>query len=83
VEEICETDPQWAVDDGNLKMMREFGLSLWKKLKVESRLGMDRTNRELYHFEGLLSSAPGEVYRIRERHEKLSEYFQNFRATGG
>ena len=44
--------------------------------------GFDRKNRELYSFETLVSSAPGERYQIERRHEKLAEYYAYFRETG-
>ncbi len=43
---------------------------------------MDRKNRELYTFETLISSAPGEKYQIERRHQKMSEYYAYFGRTG-
>ena len=59
-----------------------FVSQLWKRLREESRLGIDRANRELYSFQALLSSAPGEVYQIARRHEKLGEYYEYFKKKG-
>lgn len=64
------------------KTVASFSFALWKKLKDENRLGIDRTNKEMYLFQGMLSSAPGEEYQITARHEKLSEYFQHFERKG-
>ena len=59
-----------------------FVLLLLKRLREESRLGIDRHNRELYSFQALLSSAPGEDYQIKRRHQKLGEYHEHFKKTG-
>lgn len=59
-----------------------FAFTLWERLREESRAGMDRTNRELYSFQSLLSSAPGEEYQIRRRHEKLAEFYDFFKSKG-
>lgn len=64
------------------KTLSGFVFKLWNRLKEESRLGMDRTNRELYSFQTFLSSAPGEAYQIERRHVKLKEYYQHFKKTG-
>jgi hypothetical protein len=64
------------------KTFSNFVFRLWRRLREEMRLGIDRKNRELYSFETLLSSAPGEEYQIRRRHEKLSEYYNHFEQTG-
>jgi hypothetical protein len=32
-------------------------------------------------FQSCLSSAPGEEYQIRNRHEKLEKYFTHFKKT--
>lgn len=62
------------------KQFSNFVFLLWKRLKEEARLGMDRKNRELYSFQSLLSSAPGEQYQIERRHGKLKEYYEYFKA---
>jgi hypothetical protein len=72
--------------DGDLsaKSQKEFGefvFRLMKRLREESRLGIDRKNRELYSFDTLLSSAPSEKYQIERRHEKLQEYYTYFKKT--
>ena len=75
----CETDL------GSTKARKTFlgfVFALWSRLKQEAKAGIDRQNRELYSFENLLSSAPGEKYQIERRHEKLLEYYGHFRETG-
>lgn len=64
------------------KSFSNFVSQLWKRLKEESKLGIDRTNRELYSFQTFLNSAPGEAYQIRHRHDKLSEYYEHFKNKG-
>lgn len=64
------------------KSFSKFVFQLWKGLREESRLGIDRKNRELYSFQTLLSSAPGEAYQIKDRHTKLSEYYKHFKVKG-
>jgi hypothetical protein len=59
-----------------------FAFALWNRLREESSLGIDRKNRELYSFQTLLSSAPGERYQIERRHSKLLEYLKYFETTG-
>jgi hypothetical protein len=61
------------------KQFSLFILLLWKRLKDESKLGMDRSNRALYTFQALLSSAPGEEYQIQRRHDKIGEFFDHYR----
>jgi hypothetical protein len=65
--------------DNEWKLFASFVFDLWKRLKEEARLGMDRKNRELYTFQSLLSSAPGEAYQIEGRDKKLVEYFDFYR----
>lgn len=60
----------------------EFVFLLWKRLREEIGAGIDRGNRELYSFETMLSSAPGEKYQIERRHHKLLEYFAHYKKTG-
>jgi Protein of unknown function DUF262 len=62
------------------KLFSNFIFLLWRRLKDEARLGIDRKNRELYSFQSYLSSAPGEQYQIQRRHEKLMEYYEYFKA---
>lgn len=64
------------------KEFAEFVFKLLKRLREESRLGLDRKNRELYSFDTMLSSAPGEKYQIARRHEKLIEYYGHYKRTG-
>jgi hypothetical protein len=61
------------------KMFVEFIFVLWRRLKEEARLGIDRKNRELYSFQSYLSSAPGEQYQIERRHKKLEQYFEFYK----
>jgi hypothetical protein len=63
------------------KKLATFALQLVQRLREEIRLGFDRKNRELYSFETLLSSAPGEKYQIEGRHERLREYYAHFKQT--
>jgi hypothetical protein len=60
----------------------KFVFTLWKRLREEISAGFDRKNRELYVFETMLSSAPGEKYQIERRHQKLIEYYEYFERTG-
>ena len=59
----------------------DFVFKLMRCVREEAKLGMDRKNRELYSFETLLSSAPGEKYQIERRHEKLRDYYEHFKKT--
>jgi hypothetical protein len=58
-----------------------FVFKLMKRIREESGKGIDRKNRELYSFETMLSSAPGEKYQIERRHQKLGEYYDYFKKT--
>lgn len=60
----------------------EFVFKLWNRLKEEISAGIDRTNKDLYEFETLISSAPGERYQIERRHQKMHEYYLHFKKTG-
>lgn len=60
----------------------DFCIGLWKRLKEEAKLGIERTNQELYSFENLIGSAPGERYQIERRHVSMREYFETFRESG-
>jgi hypothetical protein len=60
------------------KEFADFVFKLAKRVREESRLGIDRKNRELYSFDTMLNSAPGERYQIERRHEKLGEYYEYF-----
>jgi hypothetical protein len=62
------------------KTLTEFVFLLWRRLKEEAALGIDRENRELYSFQSYLSSAPGEEYQIERRHKKLEEYYEFYKA---
>lgn len=72
---------QAKLDGSAREVFVEFSILLLKRLKEESRKGMDRENRELYTFQSLLSSAPGEEYQIRRRHDKIAEYFRYYTRT--
>ena len=63
-------------------IFKKFSLHLWKRLRDEAKLGMDRGNRELYSFQSYLSSAPGEQYQIERRHMKLRDYFVHYKNAG-
>jgi hypothetical protein len=63
------------------KTFVDFVFTLWTRLKQEVSAGIDRSNRELYAFETMLSSAPGERYQIERRHQKLVEYYGYFKRT--
>ncbi len=64
------------------KTFARFVFELWRSLREEIKAGMDRKNRELYKFETLISSAPGEKYQIERRHQKMREYYTYFARTG-
>jgi hypothetical protein len=64
------------------KTFADFVFLLWKRLKQEVGAGIDRTNRELYAFETMLSSASGEKYQIERRNQKLQEYYEHFKKHG-
>ena len=68
--------------DRTRKQFADFVANLWKRLRQEIKSGIDRHNRDLYAFETMLSSAPGERYRIQQRHEKLTDYFRLYQRTG-
>jgi uncharacterized protein DUF262 len=59
----------------------KFVFALWERLREEVDAGIDRKNRELYAFETMLSSAPGERYQIERRHDKLVEYYSHYVKT--
>ena len=80
VEELISQEHDFS--EREHKIFSKFVFKLWERLKEEARLGMDRINRELYSFQTLLSSAPGEAYQIERRHKKLSEYYEHFKQTG-
>ena len=46
------------------KQFVRFVLQLWRRLREEVSAGIDRHNRELYEFESMINSAPGERYQI-------------------
>ncbi len=67
---------------GDRRTFVDFVFALWTRMRQEVSAGIDRKNRELYVFETMLSSAPGERYQIERRHEKLLEYYEYFKKTG-
>lgn len=79
MEELVGKEGKLSV--GEQKTFSNFVSRLWKRLREESKRGIDRNNRELYSFQTLLSSAPGEAYQIERRHKKLSEYFEHYKKT--
>ena len=80
VEELIGQEGKFS--EKEKKSISQFFSKLWKRLTEEARKGMDRTNRDLYEFQTFLSSAPGEEYQIKHRHEKLSEYYKYFKKKG-
>lgn len=78
-EEIGSKDGE--VSPKEQKIFARFIFKLWQRLREEVSAGFDRKNRELYLFETLLSSAPGEKYQIERRHQKLVEYYNHFKKT--
>ena len=58
---------------------RDFVLTLWERLKKEAKAGMDRQNRDLFEFDSMLSSAPGERYQIDRRHSKFLDFYEHYR----
>ncbi len=76
-EALANADGHIAPSDRQI--FPEFVFSLWKRLKQEVSAGIDRTNRELYAFETMLSSASGEKYQIERRNEKLGTYYEYFK----
>jgi hypothetical protein len=63
------------------KTFVDFVFALWNRLRQEVSAGIDRSNRELYAFETMLSSAPGERYQIERRHQKVVDYYEHFKGT--
>lgn len=70
-----------SLSEKTKKIFLGFVFELWRRLREEISAGIDRKNRELYIFETMLSSAPGERYQIERRHEKLKEYFDHYQRT--
>ena len=60
------------------KLFVEFVFALWDRLRQEVSAGIDRTNRDLYKFETMVSSAPGERYQIQHRDEELRDYYSYY-----
>lgn len=56
----------------------DFALEVWRELKREKSLGIERQNKDLFEFQGMVSSAPGEKYQIARRHEKLKEFYEHY-----
>jgi hypothetical protein len=71
---------QHGLEDNGSRIFTDFVFTLWRRLREEAKLGMDRENRELYSFQSMLSSAPGEPYQIEGRHKKLVEYYEYYKA---
>jgi hypothetical protein len=80
MEELIYKEGSLPVDQ--LESFSIFAFQLWERLREESRLGIDRTDRELYKFQSYLSSAPGERFQIENRHQKLWEYYGSFQESG-
>ena len=66
---------------GDKEIFVKFIFVLWERLREEVARGMDRKNRQIYKFETMLSSAPGERYQIERRHEALLKYYDHFKKT--
>ena len=64
------------------KKLAEFILAIRKRLKEEAKKGIDRTNREIYELQTMLSSAAGEKYQIERRHNKLVEHYTFYKRNG-
>ncbi len=64
------------------KAFAQFTVKLWARVREEAKAGFNRTNPEVYAFDALVSSAPGERYQIEARNEKLFEFWEHFRKTG-
>lgn len=79
VEDLISGGGEFSADQK--KSFSSFVFLLWKRLREESSLGIDRQNRELYSFQSYLSSAPGETYQIKNRHDKLNQYYEHFKRT--
>jgi Protein of unknown function DUF262 len=81
---LCEdlADGDGILAPKDRKIFPDFIFTLWKRLRQEVSAGIDRTNRELYAFETMLSSASGEKYQIERRHQKLQEYYDYFKKKG-
>lgn len=71
-----------SVKDAERQKFVQFVLGLWQGIKDEAKLGIDRKNRELYDFQSLLSSAPGEKYQIERRDVKLRQFYSEYCKTG-
>ena len=76
VEQILNSEGDLSKDES--KLIADFIFKLWKRLREETKLGMDRQNRELYSFQTMLNSAPGEAYQIERRQNKLNEYYGHY-----
>ena len=68
-----------GLKDGEGRQFVDFIFRLWTKLREEAKKGMNRENSELYAFQSMLSSAPGEPYQIEGRDKKLIELFEFFK----
>jgi hypothetical protein len=77
------SDEENEISEEEKTRFAEFILTLWDSLKNEASKGIKRTDEGLYQFETYLSSAPGEKYQIERRHERLREYYEHFKNTGG
>lgn len=60
----------------------DFSLHFWTRLRQEIEAGIGRRNELLFNFESWLSSAPGEKYQIKRRHNALIESFNQFLDDG-
>lgn len=64
-----------------MEMFVKFIQKVIHRLSEEIKLGINRKNEHLYKFESYTSSAPGEAYRIKARHELIEKLFKNYKKT--
>lgn len=62
--------------------LADFILTLRKRLKEDAKKGVDRTNREIYELQTMLSSSAGEKYQIARRHNKLFLLYDFYKVKG-
>ena len=64
------------------KQLADFILVLRNRLKEDAKKGIDRTNREIYELQTMLSSSAGEKYQIARRHNKLVQHYSFYKMEG-
>lgn len=75
-------DKDGKVSAAKKREFAQFVLTLWNELREDARKGVNKHDEELYKFQTYLSSAPTERYQIERRHEKLREFYKQFKKTG-